>query len=164
MQLWELPSNYMGPNWSGYYLCALHHRDSGLLVESNWNAHINRLTAIEPESIEEDSGIYKGWHIVRDSHFAVGWIEYVLINKDNQKLVEAGNAIQKELDDYLILDESDYYERVMEATEEYWKSSDIRNRIWTCKQAGVSILNARKNEINELPERLQETIDSIVDN
>lgn len=62
--------------------------------------------------------------IERASHWAVGWIEYIIINPDNTEFVAIANNIAKKLADYPILSEDiylrmqdEYYTECMEDIE-----------------------------------------------
>lgn len=115
MTLWTMPRDYMGAEWYDYYVCLGRHRDSGLLDNSNFETAYKMLSAVNMDNWQgEESPL----QIVRSSHWAVGWVEWIAIHKDCQALVDMGNAIVDKLDDYPILNEEHYSECEMNATYE----------------------------------------------
>jgi hypothetical protein len=108
--------------------CALiytHHRDSGLLDQSN-AAVIEK--AMKPFADGDDSDVVFESH----SHWAVGHTDgfSIQVFKDGQitKAFETYHALARQLDDYPILDESDYSNREVEATLE-----NIEGAAWRLK-------------------------------
>jgi hypothetical protein len=93
-----------------------HHRDSGLLDQSNAAVVAKALEPFtegdNPDVIEEDH-----------SHWAVGWIKgfAVRVFDETGKITEAFNVyheLAERMDDYPILNESDYSQREYDATFE----------------------------------------------
>lgn len=125
MKLWAYPRDYMGDDYSDYYVLLGHHRDSTLLTESNFYTAWERIKAIpSSDNWEQDYGIDNPeYQIVRSSHWLVGWAEFIGIHKDSAPHVEEGNRITEALDDYPVLNDSDYYEREHNATIEGVKDS-----------------------------------------
>ncbi len=117
-----------------------HHRDSGLLDQSNaeqiWQAIESFTGGNEPEVVEESH-----------SHWAVGHIEgFSLRVFRHSKITEAFRAFQKLLEslaEYPILDEEEYSEREYEATVENivdaaWRMGDDYDlpENWQCEVYG----------------------------
>lgn len=108
LHLWERPSNYAGPDWSDYYVLFVKSRDDesyDILKLSNFDVALERLGGEN-----EKNGVL----VIRDRHWAVGWIEYILVHKDSKKVAEA-EKIMKDYDAYPVLDDNHY----SEAQEEY---------------------------------------------
>lgn len=97
MQLWHRAKNYIGEDYSDYYLFFVRCRDSNACDESNFIAALNRLGG-ESETVK----------VVRFSSWLCGWIEMLLIHKDDLKSVKLAELIERDLDDYPILDEDEY--------------------------------------------------------
>ncbi len=107
MQKWSRSENYIGESYFDYYVLLSRHRDSGLVEESNfWSA----LKALNGESDTVK--------VIRSSHWAVGWIEFILIHESDKVSVDKGNEIDKALDNYPILDEDAFGEMVTEKETE----------------------------------------------
>jgi hypothetical protein len=111
LKLWETPQDYFGENYFDHYVLYGRHRDSDALPESNFRASISRLMAVEGQESE------KGWMVVRATHWAVGWVETILIHKDAKELVEVGQNILNSLKDYPVLDDELYSELEIEFGE-----------------------------------------------
>ena len=90
---------YIGKRWDDYYIIYTHHRDSGIIDESNWRSIIKHL---------DDNNI--AYENVRFSHWGVGWIEQLLVKDDDAEAIRAGEDIQTQLRDYPLFNEDDYSE------------------------------------------------------
>lgn len=104
-----------------------HHRDSGLLAQSN-AAQIEK--ALEPFTEGDDPEVIPEHH----SHWAVGWIDGVSIrvfdgNGQVTEAFKAYHALAEQMADYPLLDESDFSNREYEATLE-----NIGNAAWRLKR------------------------------
>ena len=84
---------------------------------------------------------------MRDFHCLVGWIEYILVNPENEKLVRLCERMQESLDGYPILNDNAYYTQVSEEACKFWKDLPLKFRIYNCERAGVSILRARFDDL-----------------
>lgn len=103
---WE-GSYYIGPRYDDYYIIAGHSRDSMILEESNYQTIKEFLEKNKINFIE-----------VSFNHWAVGWIECLMIQEDNIKDIEFINdEILDKLEDYPIFDEDDFYTREFEEAE-----------------------------------------------
>ena len=78
------------------------HRDSGHAANSNFDAAFERIRKIDPEG--EHSDTYGG------GHFAVGWVEAVIVKPDSPAHDEAVKILEK-LESYPLLDEDDVSRR-----------------------------------------------------
>ena len=118
MEKWSKSENYIGESYFDYYVLLSHHRDSGLVDESNFYSALKALNG------ESDTVI-----VACASHWAVGWIEMILIHESDKEAIDKGNEIEKALENYPILDEDDFYERESERREEILEEirKDIAN-------------------------------------
>jgi hypothetical protein len=116
---WERPDD--GDRWALVYT---HHRDSGLLDQSNADELANELEKFTegdaPDVVSE-----------RHSHWAVGWIDGYAIRvfDSNDEITEAFRTycmLQERMSDYPVLDEEDYSRREYEATLENIESAGRR--------------------------------------
>ena len=106
-------NNFMGDrSHDNWYMIGGRSRDSDILEESNFATMLDMLGG---ES--DDVFIY---HV---GHWACGWIEEILINPDNQDMVKIAQDIEKQLDDYPILNEDDYSERESQDQIETWENA-----------------------------------------
>ena len=98
---WNRADNYCGEDYSNYIRVVGQCRDSDLLEQSNFQ------TALEMLGGEQDNKVI----VVRSSHWAVGWVECILVSKKSKKHLKTALDIHNKLESYPVLDESDYYER-----------------------------------------------------
>lgn len=108
---WHSRREIDGPeNWAVVYT---HHRDSGLLDRSNVGVIIEKLAPFtegdDPDVVEE-----------RHSHFAVGYIDgfSIRVFRDGEitQAFRVYHELAVRLDNYPVLDESDYSEKDYDAT------------------------------------------------
>jgi hypothetical protein len=104
------PCAYWGE--SGDWLVSYgRHRDSDLLTQSNWHTFIELLNELGKED---------AYTIERENHWAVGWVEYILINPKCKEAIALAEDVQRRLNDYPVLNEDDWSERESDARHEYW--------------------------------------------
>lgn len=106
-------------------------RDSGPFSESNFSAAVQMLGG-EGDNVE----------IHRFGHWGPGWFEIILV-RPNTKEADIVQEIEDSLNDYALLDESDYSEREFTAVQESWEWASMSQRVEDCREAGVSIFAAR---------------------
>jgi hypothetical protein len=120
---WFRKSDLRSPaDWAVIYT---HNRDSGLLDQSNASV-IEK--AMKPFSEGDDLDVVFESH----SHWAVGHVDgfsvRVFKNGEITKAFETYHELAQQLDDYPILDESDYSEREFDATLD-----NIKDAAWRLK-------------------------------
>ena len=90
------PLSYFGDH--GDWLRVLcQHRDSECIQQSNFRVALKELGG------EASGNVY----IERMNHWAVGWLEYLLVNPDRLEAVEKAAKIVADLEEYPVLDELD---------------------------------------------------------
>lgn len=93
-------SNYSGPDFSGWLCGPAYTRDSEILCQSNFDAALEMLGG-ESKHVQ-----------VRDvGHWGCGWFKQIMINSKSKAKVKILQSIYERLDNYPVLDESDYSER-----------------------------------------------------
>lgn len=161
---WVRPSNYIGKSWYGWYSVIGHHRDSDILTESNYDCVKELLLPLNTEiGIEDDDARNSTYfdsqnHTTalntveenRCHHWAVGWIESLMIHESNTAALERAEEIMKGLeDDYPVLDDEDFSRREDEAQQEAWGWMSVRDRV-KCIQKyareNTSVFAARRGE------------------
>ena len=132
-----MPPSYFGREWPDYYSAGVgQSRDSDCLEQSNFAA---MLAALEGES---ETVI-----VVRETHWAVGWVEWIAIHEaDTAALAKADEQCGR-LEDYPVLDEEDWSEREWNAQCETWEQASLRDRVEYCQRAGISVFAARRAEL-----------------
>lgn len=95
------------------------HRDSDTLQRSNWETGVDMLKAAEPEDADD-------YRILRFDHWAVGWVEIVIVRPESKCATVAAEA-EESLADYPLLDEE--HHSSLEWTEygEAWERYGRKN-------------------------------------
>lgn len=110
LKLWTMPDHYIGAVWPGYYSSGVgQSRDSDALERSNFRC---MLKAIGGESDTVT--------VVRESHWAVGWVEWIAIHQDDAAALAIADELKAGLEDYPIIDESDWSEEETEEANQVW--------------------------------------------
>lgn len=107
---WEMPPNYCGCEWPEYFSAGVgQYRDSDCLARSNFRIMLARLGG-ESETVR----------VVREGHWAVGWIEWIAIHEaDSEALREADRACE-EMEGYPVLSDDDFSELEREEADSVW--------------------------------------------
>jgi hypothetical protein len=126
-------------------------RDSGPLEESNFNAALLELGG-ESELVQ----------VHRFGHWGNGWFELILVDPTSDKAIVA-EEIEASLEDYPVLDDSDFSAREWEAAEEYYANMSLRERMEVCQEYGESIFAARASSLSEFARRASSAHQRICD-
>ena len=115
LERWTMPRDYFGATWPNHYSAGVgQSRDSGCLEQSNFAAMVSALGG-ESEIVT----------VVRESHWAVGWVEWIAIKADgtpeSDKALQIADELMERFSDYPVLNEDDFSEREMEAANQTWK-------------------------------------------
>lgn len=134
LKRWTMPRDYFGATWPDYYSAGVgQSRDSDCLEQSNFAAMLEALGG-ESETVL----------VVSEDHWAVGWVEWIAIHEtDDAALAEADRLVEG-LQDYPVLNEEDWSQRECDLAFETWDRASLRDRIYYCHRAGLSIFAARK--------------------
>lgn len=126
------PSSYIGPDYYETISVVGQSRDSDCLERSNFRVSLELLGG-ESEDVM----------VIRDSHWGVGWIETLRVNKSNSDKMEIALQILASLEDYPVLSDDDF--------------SELENdeRIEWAEQAKTSVAQVLINVFG-LPEELGE--------
>jgi hypothetical protein len=126
LEKWTRPDSYAGATWYDYFTFLGRHRDSDLLTESNFDAALKALGG-ESETVV----------VNRCSHWAVGWVESIMIHESDSKALAIADELAAALSDYPVLDEDDFSNREFEAVLAFWDgwrgSPDYSHRIHVIK-------------------------------
>lgn len=138
LRRWKRPNSYIGAEWPDYFPFLGRSRDSDLVEESNFRVGLERLGG------ESDTVI-----VTRCSHWAVGWVEKILIHESDEAALRAADQMTAKIMGYPILDEEDYSRLELDRACDYWEAMSTRERVWWCQKYGVSVFAARRSEIPE---------------
>ena len=145
LKLWAWPSNYAGAEWPEWFVFLGQHRDSDCLARSNFRSALKAL-----------GGKTDSVHVVRENHWAVGWVEWIAIHRTDWTALVKAEAVLERLDAYPVVSDDDWSSLEYEEKCDYWEHASIRDRVWECQQARVSVFAARRDEI---PERVYDRIE-----
>ena len=145
---WIKPESYAGFSPDGDYLIYSQHRDSDCLSRSNYRRILEDLLKLDGKHQTDDTECFV--YDFRASHWAVGWVEYILVKQDApEEIKQAAGEIICALSDYPVYDESDWTELEHEEISNYWEGLSVNERMQYCKENNVSIFAARKDYIPE---------------
>lgn len=115
-----MPDNYAGEIWPDYFSSGVgQSRDSDALERSNFACMLKALGG-ESETVI----------VVRESHWAVGWIEWIAINADDETSLRTADKLKAGLEDYPVIDETHWSELEHDDANETWANCfDWRERV-----------------------------------
>lgn len=120
LKRWTHPKNYLGATWEGWYVFLGQHRDSDCLTRSNFQCAFKRLKPLSTDLEQEEMPSVQ---IVRESHWAVGWVEWIAIHESNKPAIAEAEAMLESMDGYPVLDETHWSEMEFNEYLEAWKDS-----------------------------------------
>jgi hypothetical protein len=107
---WTMPDHYAGAEWPDYFGAGTgQHRDSDALTRSNFRVMLKALGG-ESDTVR----------VVREGHWAVGWVEWIAIHESDAKSLEIADELKASLEDYPVLSDDDFSELEMEEANEVW--------------------------------------------
>lgn len=100
----------------GHYLVATTtHRDAEAMTRANWLVFCRTVEPHMPDGMPL---------IERSSHWAVGWVDYLLIDPEDKECIAAVEKLHTRLESYPILDDDLYYELDAEDNPDYYGEDD----------------------------------------
>jgi hypothetical protein len=111
---WVKPNHCISAAWDDWYSAGVgKSRDSDTLERANFDAMLAKLAALPEVEVKVPSNRYDdsliegtGLVVVRENHWAVGWIEWIAIHETNTAALEVANAVKAAMEDYPVIDES----------------------------------------------------------
>lgn len=137
---WERPDHYAGASWPEYFVFLAQHRDSDSVTRSNFEVGLAKLGG-ESETVV----------VVRERHWAVGWVEWIGIHESDEAAVQAADEMLCAIENYPVLSDDHLSELEWNEACEYWERMGVRDRVEFCRDAGVSIFAARRDYLPEDP-------------
>lgn len=123
---WTRPTCYIGTTWEEYFVFLGRTRDSDCLTNSNFDCAFEQIGG---ETGEDDGGISMV-AVVRESHWACGWVEWIAIHESNTEALRIASEINAKLENYPVLDENHLSEREGEEADRVWSNCyDAKKRI-----------------------------------
>lgn len=119
LKLWTLPPYYCGETWPDYYCSGFgRSRDSDALERSNF------IVALRELGGESETVI-----VVRESHWACGWVEWIAIHATDYAALRKGDELQESYEAYPSLDEDHWSEIEREDADSLWKCYSVKERV-----------------------------------
>lgn len=145
LKRWELPSSYAGAQWPDWYVIIGQHRDSDSLTRSNFECMLKALGG-ESDTVK----------VIRESHWACGWVEWIGVHEDDTKALIEADGIMRDLEDYPVISEDHWSNLEFEEACDYWADLSLAERVRWCKDYGCSIFSARLTQ--PIPEVIYEVL------
>lgn len=119
LKRWTRPDHYAGAVWPAYYSAGVgQSRDSDALERSNFTCMLRELGG-ESETVT----------IVRESHWLVGWVEWIAIHQDDEKSLRIADDIASDLEAYPVIDDDHYSHLEYTEAADYWNGLTPRERV-----------------------------------
>ena len=113
---WHHPSNYAGQTWGDWFNAGFsQHRDSDALERANFQAAYAAL----PRGNE--AGDEPSVQIVREGHWAVGWVEWIAIHESDEQALTIARELCAATNDYPVIDEELFSQLEDEECAETWE-------------------------------------------
>jgi hypothetical protein len=112
--------SYVGASWPDYYSSGVgQSRDSDALERSNFAVMLRELGG-ETETVI----------VVRESHWAVGWVKWIAIHESDSAALTIADAQKARLEDYPILDEDHCSDVEQDEANETWRNCySVKERV-----------------------------------
>jgi hypothetical protein len=122
-EYFQTSSAYWGED-SHWLVVATKHRDSDCLTRSNFRCMVAALAGKENKhaGAKGSTALCDTVAIEEASHWAVGWIQYLVIDPADIEKVKQAEQLLAKLEDYPVLNEEDWSELETEEANEVWKN------------------------------------------
>lgn len=147
LKRWTLPDSYFGSEWPEWYVSQSQHRESDSLTRSNFICTLEALGG-ESETVR----------VIRESHWAVGWVEWIGIHESDTRALKIADDIAHKLDGYPVVNEDHWSDLEWNEVHDYWERMSLRERVDMCRDAGESIFAARPG--HPIPDVIYESLRS----
>ena len=100
---WTRASNYMGEEWNEYYVFLSQTRDSDCLERSNFTCGLDEIGG--ELTADDDTPLVC---IVRNGHWACGWLEFIAIHQSADNQLEIADKLAERLANYPVVNEEHF--------------------------------------------------------
>lgn len=119
LQRWIRPDSYIGASWPDWYRSGFgQSRNSDSLERSNFTAALKAL-GCETDTVQ----------VVRESHWAVGWVEWVAIHENDDAALRVADDLRDRIASDPVLDEAAWSELEEHEAAEYWNGLRPREKV-----------------------------------
>ncbi len=139
VKAWSLPRDYAGATWEGWYSAGFgQSRDSDVLERSNFHVASTELLKLAEDAprheisaeLLEQLDDCLSVQVVRENHWAVGWVEWIAVHGSNAAALECARELCASANNYPPLDESHWSQMEHEEAGEVWaKCYSVSERI-----------------------------------
>lgn len=148
LKRWTRPQCYIGAEWDGWFVFLGQHRDSDTITRSNFEVGLAAVRkAMSPDSVPNDPDESATVQVVRESHWAVGWVEWIAIHESDTDALKVADELVASLEDYPVLNEEHLSNLEYTEASDYWRRASIRERVDLCQRARISVFAARRDEL-----------------
>lgn len=120
-EFFQHSSAYWGER--GHWLVVMtKHRDADCLSRSNFRCALQLLGGNGNEGAKGSQEINDNLAIEEASHWAVGWLQYLIINPEAKELVAKAERMLEKLEDYPVLSDADFSNLETEEANEVWQN------------------------------------------
>lgn len=124
LKLWTMPDHYMGAVYPATYSAGVgQSRDSSALERTNFKTMLDLLGG-ESETVR----------VIRESHWAVGWVEWIALDQDDDTALEIADQAMGRLKEYPSLDDDAWSELEYEEAADYWDGLSPREKVQTAME------------------------------
>lgn len=127
LKRWTLPSHYFGAQWPDYYSAGVgQSRDSDALERANFDAMLKAIGGEQTSEDKEDPNdpdcALSLVRVVRENHWAVGWVEWIAIHESAIEALEIADKLKGKLEDYPVISEDLWSEYEQRDADETWRN------------------------------------------
>lgn len=105
-----------------WIVAATLNRDSDALSRSNYRCMLSLLGGNGTEGRKGNQEVAEGVAIEEASHWACGWLQYLIVDPARADLVVIAEKALARLEDYPVLDEEDFSQEESEEAEQVWRN------------------------------------------
>ncbi len=129
LKRWTRPSCYAGAEWLDHYSSGIgQSRDSTAWERANFDAMIAALKTITESA--DWAHDFAPWQVVRESHWAVGWVEWIAIHETALEHLKLADSIMERFEDYPVIDEELYSQYENDEANDVWRDCyDVQERV-----------------------------------
>ncbi|MGH9890687.1 MAG: hypothetical protein ACREA0_01625 [bacterium] len=154
LELWKTPDSWFGKPWRGWYVGLDRTRDSGTLVNSNFECFLKTVgeasagKVVDDSANGGDSSEIEAVYVVNEGHWACGWVEWIAVHESDDAALVVAEELMNSLENYPVLDEEHLTNLEFKAEDEAWNN-------WACQ----ALVEAVKDEdLKEWAEGLDDGI------
>ncbi len=123
---WSLPRNYAGAHWEDYYRSGCgRSRDSKPWERANFDAMLAALGGEQTHPTLEDPSDPRSAlslvYVVRENHWAVGWVEWIAIHETAEAQLRIADEIAGRLENYPVISDDMLSQYEDEEAQDVWR-------------------------------------------